>query len=72
MGIGLDEAEKLLKVLILFIVLIVVVAVLIKLNQTWGFLSTWKDSILCWAPLGISGAMLHYISHGLGKGRVTR
>jgi hypothetical protein len=49
MGFGLDETEKLLKILILIFALIGIIAIIMKLNQTWGFLNSWKKAILCWA-----------------------
>jgi hypothetical protein len=41
--------QKLFKVLILFFVLLIVIVVLVKLNQTWGIISEWKKSLACWA-----------------------
>lgn len=49
MGFGLDETEKLLRILVLFIILMIVIIIAVKLNQTWGFLTTIKNVILCWA-----------------------
>jgi hypothetical protein len=45
----LDQIEKLFKVLILFFILIIIIIVVVKLNQTWGVISGWKKSLLCWA-----------------------
>jgi len=49
MGIGLDDAEKLLKVLVMLVFLIILIVILLKLNQFWGFLTNWKNSFTCWS-----------------------
>lgn len=44
-----ENMEHFLRVLILFLVLIVLIAVIGKINQTWHLFDGWFRSIYCWA-----------------------
>jgi hypothetical protein len=49
MGIDLDSIEKLMKILVFLVFFIILVAILLKLNQFWGFLTNWRNAFSCWA-----------------------